>query len=333
MDNEKRAIELIEMASEMSERYYKKPIVCTYSGGKDSDVLVELFLRSGVEFEVYNSHTTADAPQTVYHIREKFKQLEEKGIKCTIQKPELSMWQLIPRKKMPPTRLMRYCCSYLKETACPNRMISTGVRWDESYARKGRGPLEIIKAKKQNRIVLQHSDIYEEMEGNRQISLFDEEPGEMMLMNDNSKKRRMIESCILKAKSVCNPIVDWTTNELWDYINSEHIEVNPLYQCGFSRVGCIGCPAAGKKRYFEFAVFPKYKQMYLNAFKRMLDERRKAGKTQKWENEYDVFAWWMEEKDVKGQHSLDDYEYWKGTQHGSDDITGDRPGNIGRKDK
>ena len=75
MDNEKRAIELIEMASEMSERYYKKPIVCTYSGGKDSDVLVELFLRSGVEFEVYNSHTTADAPQTVYHIREKFKQL------------------------------------------------------------------------------------------------------------------------------------------------------------------------------------------------------------------------------------------------------------------
>lgn len=86
------------------------------------------------------------------------------------------------------------------------------------------------------------------MEENRQISLFDEEPGEIMLMNDNSKKRRMIESCVLKAKSVCNPIVDWTTNELWDYINSEHIEVNPLYQCGFSRVGCIGCPMADKKK-------------------------------------------------------------------------------------
>ena len=41
----------------------------------------------------------------------------------------------------------------------------------------------------------------------------------------------------------------------------------------------------------------------------------------------------MEEKDIKGQYSLDDYEYWKGTQHGSVDITGDRPGNIGRKDK
>lgn len=41
----------------------------------------------------------------------------------------------------------------------------------------------------------------------------------------------------------------------------------------------------------------------------MLDELRKAGATPKWENEYDVFAWWMEEKDIKGQYSLDDYEY------------------------
>lgn len=81
MDNEQRAIELIKMASNMSMRYYGQPIVCTYSGGKDSDVLVELFLRSGVDFEVHNSHTTADAPQTVYHIRNKFKELEEKGDK------------------------------------------------------------------------------------------------------------------------------------------------------------------------------------------------------------------------------------------------------------
>ena len=83
MDKEHNAIELIKMASNMSIRYYEKPIVCTYSGGKDSDVLLELFLRSGVEFEVHNSHTTADAPQTVYHIRDKFRRLEEKGIKCT----------------------------------------------------------------------------------------------------------------------------------------------------------------------------------------------------------------------------------------------------------
>lgn len=280
MDKEQSAIELIRMASRMSFRYYDKPIVCTYSGGKDSDVLLELFKRSGVEFEVHNSHTTADAPQTVYHIREKFRQLENEGIKCEIQKPELSMWQLIPKKKMPPTRLARYCCQYLKETACENRMISTGVRWDESNARKERGAMEIIAAKKANKITLQKNELYETPEENRQLSLFDDEEDqkEIMLMNDNGKKRQMFERCQLKAKSVCNPIVDWTTRDLRDYIESEHIEINPLYKCGFSRVGCIGCPMAGKKRYFEFQVFPKYRQMYLNAFKRMLEELWKIGK-------------------------------------------------------
>lgn len=310
MDREQNAIELIKMAANMSVRYYEKPIICTYSGGKDSDVLLELFLRSGVEFEVHNSHTTADAPQTVYHIRDKFKQLEEKGIKCTIQRPELSMWQLIPKKKMPPTRLTRYCCGYLKETSCENRMISTGVRWDESNARKERGVMETIAKKKSNRLILQKSDICEEPEENRQYSLFDnEEQGETMLMNDNTKKRLIFERCQLKAKSVCNPIVDWTTRELWDYIESEKIEINPLYKCGFSRVGCIGCPMADKKRYFEFEVFPKYKQMYLNAFKKMLEELWKKGAKTSWKNEHEVFEWWMENKNIEGQMSIEDYEY------------------------
>ena len=193
MDKEQSAIELIRMASRMSFRYYDKPIVCTYSGGKDSDVLLELFKRSGVEFEVHNSHTTADAPQTVYHIREKFRQLENEGIKCEIQKPELSMWQLIQKKKMPPTRLARYCCQYLKETACENRMISTGVRWDESNARKERGAMEVIAAKKANEITLQKNELYETPEENRQLSLFDDEEDqkEIMLMNDNGKKRQI----------------------------------------------------------------------------------------------------------------------------------------------
>lgn len=76
MDLEQKAIERIKIASEMSLSYYGKPLVCTYSGGKDSDVMLELFKRSGIPFEVHNSHTTVDAPQTVYHTRKKFKELE-----------------------------------------------------------------------------------------------------------------------------------------------------------------------------------------------------------------------------------------------------------------
>ena len=153
-DKEKKSIERIQLASELSLQHYKKPLVCTYSGGKDSDVMLELFKRSGILFEVHNSHTTADAPQTVEHIRKTFRELEMQGIKTTIDyhnQPDgnrTTMWNLIPRKLMPPTRLVRYCCSVLKETGCKNRMISTGVRWDESVNRKRRDSFEVIGNKK-----------------------------------------------------------------------------------------------------------------------------------------------------------------------------------------
>lgn len=99
MDLEQKSIERIRMASEMSLHHYGKPLICTYSGGKDSDVMLELFKRSGVPFEVHNSHTTVDAPPTVYHIRDTFRDLELAGIPCTIHMPKLTMWQLIPKKK------------------------------------------------------------------------------------------------------------------------------------------------------------------------------------------------------------------------------------------
>ena len=65
---------------------------------------------------------------------------------------------------------------------------------------------------------------------------------------------------------------------------------------------------AGKRRYFEFSVFPKYKQMYISAFARMLDELRKTGVNQNWKDEYDVFSWWMEDDGILGQYSFEDYE-------------------------
>ena len=49
-EREHKSIERIKTASEISLRHYGKPLVCTYSGGKDSDVLLELFKRSGVPF-------------------------------------------------------------------------------------------------------------------------------------------------------------------------------------------------------------------------------------------------------------------------------------------
>lgn len=289
MDLEQKAIERIKMASEMSLRYYKKPLICTYSGGKDSDVMLELFIRSGIPFTVHNSHTTVDAPETVNHIRKKFKILENAGVDCTIEMPiykgqRTSMWNLIPQKGFP-SRMSRYCCSVLKETGCANRYIATGVRWEESAKRKNR----------------------EEYEKLGKTIADKEKFTTVMLMNDNETTRRMTELCMKQNKMVVNPIIDWKHSDVWEYINQENIETCELYRCGYNRVGCIGCPMAGKARWKEFADYPKYKQLYIHAFDRMLQNWKLRGKETKHKNGEEFFLWWMEDKNVEGQISINEW--------------------------
>lgn len=279
------------MASEMSLKHYGLPLVCTYSGGKDSDVMLELFKRSGVPFEVHHSLTTADAPQTVYHIREVFKNLTDQGIKCNIDyhiQPDgsrITMWNLIPRKLMPPTRLVRYCCSVLKETGCPNRMIATGVRWVESKSR---------------------SDLTEFI-GNGETKKKAVFATEKMLLTDNDMSRKLFERCEMKAKTTVNPIIEWPDSDIWDFYWNECKLHNPLYSMGYYRVGCIGCPMAGKHRWKQFTDFPKYQRAYIRIFDKMLDAIYLSGKTTKWKCGEDVFLWWMEDQNVDGQMDFNDF--------------------------
>ena len=290
MDLEQKAIERIRTASEMSLRLYGKPLVITDSGGKDSLVCRELARRSGIPYEVVHNLTTADAPETVYYVRDTFRRLEEQGIPCTVHKPvykgkRITMWSLIPLKQMPPTRVQRYCCQVLKEESLKDRFIITGVRWSESVKRMNtRGVYESLT-----------SDIKKKL----------------ILMNDNDEKRALFESCTLKGKRVCNPIIDWTNRDVWDFLRSERLKENPLYERGFFRVGCIGCPMAGKQRWREFRLYPAYKQAYLRAFTRMLDAIQTRGGSTTWKGAQDVFDWWMEDQQIEGQICLEDLDTWR----------------------
>ena len=160
MDLEQKAIMRLREAADTSERFYKAPLIVTTSGGKDSSVCVALAEKAGIDFEVMHNHTTVDAPETVYFIRHEFKRLEEKGVKCTVNYPHykgerVTMWSLIPQKLMPPTRLVRYCCSILKERGGQGRYITTGVRWAESAARKkNRGIFENGHSNPEKRVTI-----------------------------------------------------------------------------------------------------------------------------------------------------------------------------------
>ena len=138
--------EILRLASDMSDHYYQKPIIICYSGGKDSDVILRLAMECLPfdKFEVLHSVTTVDSPITNKYVNDIFQELKEKGIKCSKSIPTdkngnpTNMWKLIPEKKYPPTRTVRYCCQELKETKTFNRMAILGVRSDESTKRKGR---------------------------------------------------------------------------------------------------------------------------------------------------------------------------------------------------
>jgi phosphoadenosine phosphosulfate reductase len=284
------AVKRLREAAEMSQALYDKPLLVTYSGGKDSDTVLRLAQIAKIPFEVQHSHTTADAPETVYHVRDKFRELELAGIKCEIDyhtQPDgtrTTMWNLIPRKLIPPTRLVRYCCAELKEGGGKDRMITTGVRWDESTARKSRGALEIISKR-------------------REKSIF--------LNNDNDEDRRLFETCTMKGKRVANPIIDWETSDVMDFLTWEKVKLCSLYSKGWKRVGCIGCPMAGKHRYAEFARYPTYKKAYIRAFDKMMEMRRLRGMPRGVEVDetgVDVFHWWMEDGILPGQTVLPGFE-------------------------
>ena len=196
IDKEQAAIERLREASEMSMRSYRKPLVIADSGGKDSSVCLELACRAEIPFEVEHNHTTADAPETVYFIRQEFERLRKRGIPCRINWPvykgmRTSMWALIPQKQMPPIRMVRYCCAVLKAQGGQESFIVTGVRWAESTRRKNsRGIYERGSPDPEKRIIL---------------------------TNDNDDKRRLFENCTVKAKRICNPIIDWTDRDVWDF--------------------------------------------------------------------------------------------------------------------
>lgn len=273
-EKEKRAIQYLKSFEPESDPYH----LC-YSGGKDSDAIRILADLAGVRHEIHNNHTTVDAPETVRYIR------SVPGV--IVDMPPKTMWRLIVEHGIPPTRLARYCCAELKERGGRNRVKVTGVRWDESQNRKdNQGLVTVIgKSKSTQKAAEEHGADFT-LTGR----------GGVVLNTDNSETRRFVESCYRTTTTLVNPIVDWLEADVWEFLHHYGCESNPLYQCGFKRIGCIGCPLGGyasQKR--EFKMWPKYRQLYVRAFDRMVDRRSERGLDDRgtWTDGEHVMRWWV----------------------------------------
>jgi phosphoadenosine phosphosulfate reductase len=232
-----------------------------FSGGKDSIVIADLCKQSGVKHELWYNHTTVDHPEVVRFIREQYPH-------CHTNWPKMSMWKLIVKKQIPPTRLARYCCAVLKEDGGNGHIVVTGVRWAESAKRAAnRGAIEISHGKKR----------------------------ELYKMNDSDEVRKMIESCPTRGKHIVNPIISWGDDDVWEYIRSNKLPYPSLYDKGYTRLGCIGCPMASNQKQ-ELNDYPTYKKAYLSAFDKMLKARKASDKKnsmQNWDTAEGVMNWWI----------------------------------------
>lgn len=118
-----------------------------------------------------------------------------------------------------------------------------------------------------------------------------------LIMNvDNDKARRFVEHCYRTTSTMINPIVDWTDEDVWEFLNYYGCKSNPLYENSFNRIGCIGCPMGyWKNRLREFELYPKYKNLYIKAFDRMLKYREELGLINQgeWYDGESVFNWWI----------------------------------------
>lgn len=190
-------------------------------------------------------------------------------------------------------------------------MTVTGVRWAESVNRSRNQGIAVVHGEKTI------------PEGNEDNFRIGPRHGGLILVNDNDASRRLLEQCYKRHKTTVNPIIEWSDADVWEFIHENNLPYCSLYNEGYHRLGCIGCPMARRKsRERDFLRWPKYKWHYFKAFERMLEAIikrneenpskpvwRMGGLDFKEPTAMDVFNWWMEYDVLPGQINLfEDYE-------------------------
>lgn len=263
------SVERVISAYRFSQNLGMGKLYVAFSGGKDSVAVYGICKlaaeRLGIDIldmcDFHYNITNVDPPELVMFIKREFPFVVR-------DLPKKTMWQLIIQKKIAPTRIVRYCCSELKERGGKGHFCVTGVRWAESTRRRAtRGIFEDVgRTRAEGRI----------------------------LFEDNDEDRRELEHCIPKQKYICNPIVDWSEETVWRFIREQELPYCSLYDEGFHRLGCIGCPMASKKEKLRsFERWPKYRAQYIRTFDKMIAARKEAGLPTEWKTGEEVMQWWI----------------------------------------
>lgn len=205
---ENQAIDRIQKFSKIADKMGFE--VCLgFSGGKDSQVVYDLCLRSGIDFKAYFNHSF-ESNTTLKFIHENYPNV----IKRRDHKYGFieNIWR--NHGGLLPTVQMAYCCrDYKHNPKYVDKCSIVGVRKAESFKRRTRTAFEI-----KNKTLLK-----------RNKALINE------YFTENCQS--IGAAGIIQLK----PIIDWSDENVWDYIKEHNLPINPEYKIS-KRVGCIVCP-------------------------------------------------------------------------------------------
>lgn len=231
-----------------------------FSGGKDSQVLLELCRLAGVRYKAYHNVTTNDPPENIRFIKENYPDV-------TFTIPPKSYFQLIEKKGLP-TRLHRWCCELFKEKMGAGYTVLTGVRHEESRKRSQYNP----------------------------VARWSRKPDKREQLDLTQMETNHFECVSGKDKIMIYPILSWTHDEVWEFIKSQQLPLNPCYTTE-GRVGCIYCPFAPARSIMAYIqTHPKQHAALLHAIGRYLTNSCYGSNFQSPE---DCFDWWLSKVSLK----------------------------------
>ncbi len=116
-----------------------------------------------------------------------------------------------------------------------------------------------------------------------------------------------------KAGAMVNPILHWHDDDVWRFIHDADLPYCRLYDEGFKRLGCIGCPMArARDRARDFARWPGYEKLWKRAFAKLWESRH--GKQWRGWDAFDtwqeLFDWWQSDDPLPKDDCQGPLELW-----------------------
>lgn len=211
-----------------------------FSGGKDSQALYHLAKMAGIKFKAHMALTSIDPPQVIRFVKRNYPDVE-------LIKPKISIYDMAVKKHILPTRTLRWCCAQYKEIHGAGKVTLIGIRKQESARRSKRDEFSAGRKEKGG-----YSGNFDQFSEHKESEVY-------CLGNG-------------KEKVLLSPILDWSDEDVWDFLNGNNIEHCELYDKGYSRIGCILCPmAAMKSKVRDIETFPHAKRNWIKTIQKLID--------------------------------------------------------------